>query len=199
MNAGNTEASDPATAEGDERMFLPRSAPDEPHRLRLSPSACADPWLAHARRAPGGATRSSSRRRIFRSTSSCWSPATAALCAARAGRLEGRLAGHVARRLPPRDDRRVDLGHLELDLGPRVHVVQGDQADAARAAGVTSDFAPQGFDLIIDDASHFGGSDRTVVATAVPQHLRPGGLYVIEDWGTGYLADWPTGARWRRA
>jgi len=25
-------------------------------------------------------------------------------------------------------------------------------------------------------------------------HLKPGGLYVIEDWGTGYWSDWPDGA-----
>ena len=24
-------------------------------------------------------------------------------------------------------------------------------------------------------------------------HLKPGGLYVIEDWGTGYWEDWPDG------
>jgi hypothetical protein len=24
-------------------------------------------------------------------------------------------------------------------------------------------------------------------------HLKPGGLYVIEDWGTGYWDDWPDG------
>ncbi len=26
------------------------------------------------------------------------------------------------------------------------------------------------------------------------QHLKPGGLYILEDWGTGYMSSWDDGA-----
>jgi hypothetical protein len=29
------------------------------------------------------------------------------------------------------------------------------------------------------------------------KHLKPGGFYCIEDWGTGFLADWPDGRELR--
>jgi hypothetical protein len=28
-------------------------------------------------------------------------------------------------------------------------------------------------------------------------HLKPGGLFAIEDWGTGYWEAWPDGRAWR--
>jgi hypothetical protein len=42
-------------------------------------------------------------------------------------------------------------------------------------------------DAVIDDASHLYGVTRRTFEIAFP-HLRPGGVYVIEDWG---WAHWP--------
>ena len=53
--------------------------------------------------------------------------------------------------------------------------------------------APEGFDLIIDDASHIGELTKTTFWHLFDHHLKPGGLYAIEDWGTGYLDDFPDG------
>jgi SAM-dependent methyltransferase len=87
----------------------------------------------------------------------------------------------------------VDLAPPELALGPRVHVIQGDQADAELMRRVRDELAPAGFDVIVDDASHIGITTARSLQVLYERHLRPGGIYVIEDWGTGYLPDWQDG------
>jgi SAM-dependent methyltransferase len=80
-----------------------------------------------------------------------------------------------------------------LELGPRVHIVQGDQSDASLMARVRNELAPAGFDVVIDDASHIGVVSAASLKALYVEHLRPGGLYCIEDWGTGYLLNWRDG------
>jgi len=41
--------------------------------------------------------------------------------------------------------------------------------------------APQGCDLIVDDASHIGHLTAATFALLWPL-IRPGGFYVVEDW-----------------
>jgi len=88
----------------------------------------------------------------------------------------------------------LDLAPLPLELGPRVHLVAGDQGDAAVLDRIGAQYAPDGFDVIIDDAAHVGALSARSLQALFAQHLRPGGLYIIEDWGTGYVADWQDGA-----
>lgn len=57
--------------------------------------------------------------------------------------------------------------------------------------------APEGFDIIIDDASHFGDLTKIAFWHLFDNHLKPSGLYVIEDWGTGYWSDWTDGKAYR--
>ena len=54
-----------------------------------------------------------------------------------------------------------------------------------------------GFDIIIDDASHIGELTKATFWHLFDRHLKPGGLYAIEDWGTGYLDDFPDGKKIR--
>ena len=89
----------------------------------------------------------------------------------------------------------VDLGPPDLQLGPRVHVVRGDQADGELMRRLREEHAPAGFDVIVDDASHLGVTTARSLQALYEEHLRPGGLYCIEDWGTGYLPDWDDGER----
>lgn len=89
----------------------------------------------------------------------------------------------------------VDLAPPELKLGPRVHVIRGDQADAELMRDIRERHAPGGFDVIVDDASHFGVTTARSLKALYPEHLCPGGLYCIEDWGTGYMPDWHDGGR----
>jgi SAM-dependent methyltransferase len=75
----------------------------------------------------------------------------------------------------------------------RVRLFEGSQGDTAFLSKVANEVAPAGFDIIIDDASHFGGLTKTAFWHLFDHHLKPGGIYVIEDWGTGYWEDWPDG------
>ncbi len=57
---------------------------------------------------------------------------------------------------------------------------------------VSQEFAGSELDLVIDDASHFLDETRASFNILFP-HLRPGGVYVIEDWSWahGNIADFP--------
>jgi predicted O-methyltransferase YrrM len=54
---------------------------------------------------------------------------------------------------------------------------------------ITSEFASGPIDLIIDDASHQYTHTKRTFEIAFP-YLRPGGLYVIEDWGWAHWKGW---------
>jgi SAM-dependent methyltransferase len=92
-----------------------------------------------------------------------------------------------------------------LDLNPaqiedptgRIRVYQGGQQDTALLDRIARECAPEGFDIIIDDCSHVGELARVSFWHLFERHLKPGGLYVIEDWGTGYWDFWPDGVRYR--
>jgi hypothetical protein len=85
----------------------------------------------------------------------------------------------------------------QLTVPDRVQVFQGSQSDTRFLSEVAGKTAPDGFDIIIDDASHVGDLTRISFWHLFDNHLKPGGLYVIEDWGTGYWEDWPDGALYR--
>lgn len=75
----------------------------------------------------------------------------------------------------------------------RIQIFEGSQTDCNFLSSVSNSTAPNGFDIIIDDASHMGEMTKTSFWHLFENHLKPGGLYVIEDWGTGYWSDWPDG------
>jgi SAM-dependent methyltransferase len=81
--------------------------------------------------------------------------------------------------------------------GSRIRMYQGSQADCPLLDRVRLECAPEGFDVIIDDASHVGSLTKVSFWHLFRRHLKPGGLYVIEDWGTGYWESWADGARYR--
>jgi hypothetical protein len=81
----------------------------------------------------------------------------------------------------------------DFESNERIHIFEGSQADTQFLTSVASESAPGGFDIIIDDASHLGELTKISFWHLFENHLKPGGLYVIEDWGTGYWDDWPDG------
>ena len=80
------------------------------------------------------------------------------------------------------------------DDSGRIHVYQGLQQDTALLDRIRQETAPGGFDVIIDDASHLGDLTRISFQHLFDNHLKPGGIYVIEDWGAGYWDSWPDGS-----
>jgi hypothetical protein len=79
----------------------------------------------------------------------------------------------------------------------RIQVFRGSQDDTTFLSEVARKTAPAGFDIIIDDASHIGALTKVSFWHLFDNHLKPSGLYVIEDWGTGYWDDWPDGSAFR--
>ena len=71
----------------------------------------------------------------------------------------------------------------DFQLGERIHIFEGNQGDEEFLSKVATASAPGGFDIIIDDASHIGELTKTTFWHLFDHHLKPGGLYAIEDWG----------------
>ena len=62
-----------------------------------------------------------------------------------------------------------------------------DQSDHKRLAEiVTAELGDDPIDLVVDDASHFLELTRSSFDSLFPR-LRPGGLYMIEDWRSDYV------------
>jgi hypothetical protein len=80
-----------------------------------------------------------------------------------------------------------------LEQEERIHLFKGSQTDTRFLSEVAMKMAPDGFDIIIDDASHIGEFTKSSFWHLFDNHLKPGGLYVIEDWGTGYHPNFPDG------
>jgi len=77
----------------------------------------------------------------------------------------------------------------DFDPGERIHIFEGNQADPQFLSRVANNIASDGFDIIIDDASHIGKLTKTAFWHLFDNHLKPNGLYAIEDWMTGYWSD----------
>jgi SAM-dependent methyltransferase len=92
----------------------------------------------------------------------------------------------------------LDINQVSIDDPTgRIHVYQGDQRDLGLLDRIGVDCAPDGFDIIIDDASHIAEFTKASFWHLFEHHLKPGGAYVIEDWRVGYWEAWDDGARYR--
>lgn len=81
----------------------------------------------------------------------------------------------------------LDLNAVDMhDESGRIRLYQGEQQDTQLLDRIASETAPHGFDIIIDDCSHIGELTRLSFWHLFDNHLKPGGIYVIEDWSTGY-------------
>ncbi|MCD4680087.1 MAG: hypothetical protein K8S00_06850 [Bacteroidales bacterium] len=75
----------------------------------------------------------------------------------------------------------------------RIITYEGKQQDTNLLDKISNINSPNGFDIIIDDCSHFGDLTKISFWHLFNNHLKSGGIYVIEDWGTGYWDMWPDG------
>jgi SAM-dependent methyltransferase len=93
----------------------------------------------------------------------------------------------------------LDVEAVELDdHSGRIRTYRGMQQDTELLDRIARENAPGGFDIIIDDCAHIGVLARASFWHLFEQHLKPGGVYVVEDWGTGYWDNWLDGVAYRR-
>jgi hypothetical protein len=95
--------------------------------------------------------------------------------------------------LPNADIAGLDLNEILIPANPRLHIYQGFQQDPAILDQIALEIAPDGFDVILDDASHLGRYTSESFWHLFPRHLKSGGIYIIDDWGSGYWDDWADG------
>lgn len=69
--------------------------------------------------------------------------------------------------------------------------IKGSQEDPEDLQNILHHANP--IDIVIDDCSHIANLTKISFDVLFP-HVKPGGFYVIEDWGTGYWPGWPDGA-----
>jgi len=93
----------------------------------------------------------------------------------------------------------IDITDRGTDFSahPNIRFEVGDQTDELRLADICSRHSPNGIDIIIDDASHYGMCSLMSYRHLFP-YLKPGGFYIVEDWGTGYWDNWPDGSRFQQ-
>lgn len=70
---------------------------------------------------------------------------------------------------------------------PRLRTHRGDQGDPRHVDKLATEIGP--LDIVIDDGSHLNQHVVTSFNALFP-HVRPGGLYVIEDVQTAYWPGW---------
>ena len=88
----------------------------------------------------------------------------------------------------------LDLNDISIDDDSgRLHIYQGFQQDPGVLDQIAAEVAPDGFDVIVDDASHVARYTSETFWHLFPRHLKAGGIYVIDDWGCGYDDNWTDG------
>jgi SAM-dependent methyltransferase len=86
----------------------------------------------------------------------------------------------------------LDTEPVEIDDPTgRIRIFRGRQEDRDVLDRVGRECGP--FDIVVDDASHFADLTRVSFWHLFDHHLKPGGLFVLEDWGCGYWDSWPDG------
>jgi predicted O-methyltransferase YrrM len=89
----------------------------------------------------------------------------------------------------------IEARGLDSTVVPHYGIDQGDAAQLA--AVIDADHAGEPLDLVVDDASHLYRETRTSFELLFAK-LRPGGRYVIEDWGWAHFPEpvWQAGGGW---
>jgi len=90
----------------------------------------------------------------------------------------------------------IKLAEIDFSACPNVTYLQADQSDRGRMEGIIEEHFPDGIDLVVDDASHIGYLSKATFDIVFP-HVRGKGIYIVEDWGTGYWDNFLDGARFQ--
>jgi predicted O-methyltransferase YrrM len=81
---------------------------------------------------------------------------------------------------------------LQKQVSTYYGVNQADSKQLRQIVG--AEFGGVELDLVVDDASHYYAETRSSFETLFPM-LRPGGIYIIEDWGWAHWA----GDEWQKS
>jgi len=71
------------------------------------------------------------------------------------------------------------------NLGRRVRLMRADQSDPCQLSAIVESIGQP--DIVIDDGSHVGDHILTTFSALFPR-LNPGGIYVVEDLCTSFIA-----------
>ena len=114
------------------------------------------------------------------------------------GVYKGQSTKVLATRFPDARIAAVDVKRYDIDFSahPNVEYLICDQTDAKGLQAICGRMFPQGIDIVIEDASHVGIFSKVTFEAVFPQ-VRSGGLYIVEDWGTGYWDDYFDGSRYQ--
>jgi len=92
----------------------------------------------------------------------------------------------------------VDIKMRDIDFAncPNVKYLKANQRDKDGLEAIVKRELPNGFDFVVEDASHIGALSAITFRTLFP-FLRGNGVYAVEDWGTGYWDSWEDGSRFQ--
>ena len=89
-----------------------------------------------------------------------------------------------------------NLPDIDFSQFPNVTYLQADQANQNEFHAIINAHFPDGIDLVIEDASHIGTLSRATFQAVFP-FVKTNGIYIVEDWGTGYWDTWVDGGRFQ--
>jgi spermidine synthase len=80
----------------------------------------------------------------------------------------------------------LDCNAVDIDDATgMIRIYRGYQQNTELLDRIVKEQARDGFDVVINDCSHIGRLARISFWHLFQNHLKLGGLYAIEDWGTG--------------
>lgn len=114
------------------------------------------------------------------------------------GTYKGESTKVLSRTFPQSKIVSLDIHIRDIDFSecPNVVYLQANQTNVSQLKAVIESHFPQGIDLVIEDAAHFGLFSK-ITFDAVFPHVKSKGAYFIEDWGTGYWDSWMDGSRFQ--
>jgi len=115
-------------------------------------------------------------------------------CILEIGVYQGESTKVLSQRFPEARIVAIDLNLRNIDFSgyPNIHYLQCDQTDRGKLEAICKEHFPDGIDLVIEDASHIGHFSSLTFKYVFP-FLKSGGVYIVEDWGTGYWTSWIDG------
>ncbi|MGE0096842.1 MAG: hypothetical protein AB7S86_00715 [Hydrogenophaga sp.] len=114
------------------------------------------------------------------------------------GTFEGESTKILSEAFPDSQILSLDLNIRPIDFTAYKNVTykKANQIEQSQLLPIITQTFPEGVDLVIEDASHYGFFSKLTFDIVFPL-VKSDGAYFIEDWGTGYWDSWPDGSRFQ--